>query len=333
MNQLKERLKTNDIPKLMLFHGQENYLIDLYLKRTIEACLAGGDKTMNYDLFNDKKTTVETISDSLETMPFFSDHRVVVLKELGLFDKTGTKTAEALLPIVESIPETTYLIIIEGAIDKRTKFFKHCQKEGLVCEFPYLGESDLVSFIARALNQYQKRISNQVAHHLIHYVGGDMTFLQNEIEKLAHYLGEQEVVEREHIDAICQRSVESRIFDLVECMGTSKRALALRLYHDMLTMREPANRVLFMITRQFRLNYLSKLYQIEGYSMNDIAKSLKVQSFVVRKCLEQGRGFSVARLEEAMKDALQTEIDIRTGVYHPDFAVEQLIIKYSGMAT
>ncbi len=127
-----------------------------------------------------------------------------------------------------------------------------------------------------------------------------------------------------------KKSVENKIFELVDCMGTKKRARALKLYHDLLASKEPANRVLFMLTRQFRLNYKAKLLQGEGLSINGIASRLKLQSFIARKCLDQSKGFTIAALEGALEDCLQTEIDIRTSVFSPDLAVEQLIIKYSG---
>jgi len=328
MEALKRMIKDNTINRVLLFHGPEKYMKDFYLKKTVEAVIGSGDITMNYDVFSDKKTRIDTISDSLETMPFFADRRVVVLKELDLMGKH--KDANDLAGILNTISETSYLIIVETDIDKRKKLYKAVKKIGHIVEFPYLGESDLVKYIARGLGRHKIKISAGDARHMIHYIGGDLTVMHNEIDKLVAYVGEREVVTQEDIEAICQKSVESKIFELVDCMGTNRRARALKLYHDLLLSKEPPNRILFMLTRQFRLIYKTKLMGAEGFSQNDVAKKLKVQSFIVRKCMDQGRSFNITSLESAIEYALQTEIDIRTGVFHPDFAVEQLIIRYSG---
>lgn len=328
MEALKEMIKNKSLAKVMLFYGPEKFMMDFYLKKSVETIIDGGDQTMNYDNFSEKKTTLDTISDSMETMPFFADQRVVVLSHLDLIGKN--KISNDLAPLIEHLPETTYVIIVENEVDKRKKMFKTIKKMGHIIEFPYLSEGELVKYIARGLGKYKIKISGTDARYMIQHVGGDLTVMSNEIDKLAGFLGEAEVATKEAIDDICQKSVESKIFELVDCMGTSKRSRALKLYHDLLLSKEPANRVLFMLTRQFRMIYKTKLMSGEGLGQNEIAKKLKVQSFIVRKCMDQGRTFNLLHLEGAMKDSLQTEIDIRTGVFHPDFAVEQLIIKYSG---
>lgn len=328
MEALKAMIKNNSVDRVLLFYGPEKYMKDFYLKKTVETIIGSGDLTMNYDVFSDMKTTMDTISDSLETMPFFADRRVVVLKDLDLTGKN--KYANDLAEMLTKISETTYIIIVEQEIDKRKKLYKAVKKTGHIVEFPYLGESELVKYIARGLGRNKIKISGVDARHMIHYIGGDMTVMHNEIEKLVGYIGDRDVVTKEDIEEICQKSVESKIFELVDCMGTNRRSRALKLYHDLLLSKQPANRVLFMLTRQFRLIYKSKLMSGEGFSQNDVAKKLKVQSFIVRKCIDQGRSFNIRSLESALEDALQTEIDIRTGVFHADFAVEQLIIRYSG---
>lgn len=328
MEALKLMIKNKDINQLLLFYGPETYMRDFYLKKTVEAIIDNGDITMNYDMFSDKKASLEDIRDSFETMPFFADQRVVVLKNMDMVGKH--KLSSDIAELLAHIPKTTYVIVTESDIDKRKKLFKTMKKLGHIVEFPYLGESELVKYIARGLGKHGIKISGTDARHMIHYVGGDLTVMHNEIEKLAGFLGDKEIATAEAIDEICQKSVESKIFELVDCMGTNRRSRALKLYHDLLLSKEPANRVLFMLTRQFRLIYKAKLMSGEGVGQNDIARKLKVQSFIIRKCMDQGRSFNLRRLEDALEDALQTEINIRTGVFHADFAVEQLIIKYSG---
>lgn len=330
MQQLKTMIKNNSFERIMLFHGDEIFLLNTYLKKTIEMIIGDGEMTMNYDHFSDKKVELSTLMDSMETLPFFADRRVVVLQNIGLFDKKLTNLAAGLAENLATIPETTFLIIVEPSSDKRTKLYKALKKLGVICEFPYLSESELIKYIARTLGKYEIKIDAMTARYLIHHVGDQLMVLHNELEKLANYIGDGQVVTKEAIDDVCQKSVENKIFELVDCMGTKKRARALKLYHDMLSSKEPANRVLFMITRQFRMNYKAKLLQGEGVDINGIAKRLKLQSFIARKCLEQSKGFTIGSLEGAMGDCLQCEIDIRTSVFASELAVEQLIIKYSG---
>lgn len=330
MQQVKEMIKNNRFNSLMLFHGEELFMVNFYLKKVTEMIIGDGEITMNYDHFNDKKIDFETLRDSIDTLPFFADQRVVVLENLGLFEKKHSSLANELIAVLEKRPETTYVIIVEQTCDKRTKLYKSIKKVGVISEFPHLGEGELVKYIARNLGKYDKKIDSKTARYLIEHVGVQLTILHNEIEKLANYIGQESVVTISDIEQICPKSVENKIFELVDCMGTKKRARALKLYHDLLSSKEPANKVLFMLTRQFRLNYKAKLLDGEGLSANSIATRLKLQTFVAKKCLNQSKGFSLSVLEDALLACMQTEIDIRTGVFSPELAVEQLIISYSG---
>lgn len=330
MQQVKEMIKNNSFSRIMLFYGEELFMLNFYLKKATEMMIGDGEMTMNYDHFTDKKVTFETLRDSIDTLPFFADNRVVVINNVGLFEKKNANLAGELAGILSNVPDTSYVIIVEPTCDKRTKLYKSIKKVGTICEFAHLSEGELVKYIARSLGKYDKKIEASTARYLVDHVGVGLTILHNELEKLANYVGNSEIVRVEDINEICQKSVENKIFELVDCMGTKRRARALKLYHDLLASKEPANRILFMITRQFRLNYKAKLLNGEGLNISGIASRLKLQSFIAKKCLSQSQGFTIASLEGALVDCMQSEIDIRTSVFAPELAVEQLIIKYSG---
>ncbi len=201
MKALKEMIKNKSMAKVMLFYGPENFMMNFYLKKSVETIIAGGDLTMNYDLFSEKKTTLDTINDGIETLPFFADQRVVVLSNLDLIGKN--KISNDLAVLIEKLPETTYLIIVESEVDKRKKMFKTIKKMGHIIEFPYLSEGELVKYIARGLGKFQIKISGNDARYMIQHVGGDLTVLHNEIEKLASFLGDVDIATKEAIDEIC----------------------------------------------------------------------------------------------------------------------------------
>lgn len=329
MQTLREHLKTKQFSNIYLFYGTETFMLETYLKRMTEGILDGIDKSMNFDVFSDKKTPVETIVDGIETLPFLSPGRLVVLERLELFKKGREKEATRITEALENIPEETRVIIIEDETDKRMKLYKFLNKAGVIVEFSPLSEEELIKYIARSLSQENKRIDVSTARYMIHYIGSDLASLNQEIQKLIDFVGDADVIYQKHIDEICQKSVESKIFELVDCMGTNRRARAVKLYHDLIASKEPPTRILYMLTRQFRLNYKAKLYHTHGVTDQIIASKLKVQPFVAKKCLAQARGFKTSELENALNDCLQSELDIKTGIIEPSMGIEMLIIRYS----
>ena len=64
------------------------------------------------------------------------------------------------------------------------------------------------------------------------------------------------------------------------------------LYEDLLTLKEPPMRILFLIARQFNQLLQVKELMAKGMDKGTIASKLKMQPFVVGKTMPQARQFS-----------------------------------------
>ena len=64
---------------------------------------------------------------------------------------------------------------------------------------------------------------------------------------------EKEVIEAEDVEAICANQINGKIFDMVEAIGRKESKKALDLYYDLLMLKEPAMRILFLVTRHFQI--------------------------------------------------------------------------------
>ena len=104
---------------------------------------------------------------------------------------------------------------------------------------------------------------------------------------------------------------------------------ALELYYDLLTLKEPPMRILFLLAKQFRQLLLTKQLFAEGASQNEVASRLGVPSFVVRNIASCARSYEVRELEEAVKDFVDAEEAVKTGRLGDVLSVELLIVKYS----
>lgn len=329
MQELKQQIKDKHIEGIYLFYGKEKYIKNTYLDRATKIALNSGEKSMNYDYFVSSSMDIHKIVDSLETLPFFADKRVVVIREYGFFKAKQAKKTEILLEALKNIPSTTILFIIEEDIDKRAKLYKTINKLGKVVEFKSLDEGELIKYIARELGKYHKKIDRMTAKYFIEVVGYDLSSIRNELNKLISYEEEHDIITKEAIDTICTKSVENKIFELVDCMGTSRRDRALKLYHDLIIMKEPPTRILFMITRQFRLILLTKLLIGQRMNYKTIASKIKVPPFVANKCVNQAKNFSATQLKNALKECLDLEVKVKTGKIDIITGIEMIIIEYS----
>ncbi|MCT4543601.1 MAG: DNA polymerase III subunit delta [Vallitalea sp.] len=328
MKELKKQLQNKEFYNLYLFHGEEKYLLDMYLKKILNELVDDINSTMNYDFFDKSNINIEKLFDAIETLPFFADRRVIVVSYVKLF-KGKSNDAAKLADRISDIPESTTVIFIEDDIDKRSKLYKLINKNGYVASFNKLSENDLIKWIGQKLHTEGKKIEKSTAKHFLTIVGIDMSNINSELEKLIMYNKENNIITKESINEICTRSIESKIFELVSAMGQNKREKAVLLYNDMIISKEPPGRILFMLIRQFRLILQSKLLSQKGLNERDIAKEIKLAPFIVRECLKQGRNMTVNRLNEALKDCLDIDYKIKTGKIDSKIGVEVIIMKYS----
>lgn len=82
MKSLNEDLKTGNFKQIYLLYGEEAYLKKQYKERFIKAMLPEGD-TMNYAYYEGKNTDIKEVIDLAETLPFFSERRLIVFENTG----------------------------------------------------------------------------------------------------------------------------------------------------------------------------------------------------------------------------------------------------------
>lgn len=324
MKSLNEDLKTGQFKQVYLLYGAENYLKKQYKDRMTKAMLPEGD-TMNYAYYEGKGTDVNEVIDLSETLPFFADRRLVVFENTGFFKNATPELAD----YINDLPETTYYIFVEDEIDKRGKLYKSVQKKGRVVELGMQDEATLRRWILGLAKGEGKQMSDQTARYFLSEVGSDMENIQRELEKLFCYTLEKDVITNEDVDAICVTQIENKIFVMIDAVSGREQKKALQLYYDLLALKEPPLRILFLLVRQFRLLMAAKELQGKGFRGRDIAGKIGVQPFVAEKCVRQAGAFSMNALRSILEDAADAEERVKTGRLTDTLAVELFIVKYS----
>lgn len=159
--------------------------------------------------------------------------------------------------------------------------------------------------------------------------GNDMERIDKELEKLLCYTMGKEIIEAEDVETICVGQVTNQIFDMVNAIAAKDQKTALHLYYDLLALKEPPMRILFLITRQFHILYQIKSGTNAGLGQSELATVCKIPSFAVRKHQAQAKSFSTQELKKAFSDGIQIEEDIKTGKINDQLAVEWMIMKYT----
>ena len=156
-----------------------------------------------------------------------------------------------------------------------------------------------------------------------------MENLEKELEKLFSYtLGKDEITAVD-IDDICTTQITNKIFDMIEAVAAKRQKQALDYYYDLLALKEPPMRILYLLARQFKLLLEVKDLMGRGNDKAQIAKTAKLHPFVAGKYMQQCRTFSKAELRDIMEEAASTEEMVKTGRMNDVMSVEIFIVKFS----
>ena len=324
MKSLNEDIKSGTFKQAYLLYGEEAYLKKQYKDKITAAMFPDGDR-MNYAYYEGKGINPGELIDLAETMPFFADRRLIVVENSGFFKNASPELAD----YIKNMPETACFIFVESEVDKRGKMYKAVKDKGRAVEMGRQDEKTLLYWLAGMVKKEGKQIKESTARYLVAKTGTDMENLEKEMEKLFSYtLGQTEITVQD-VDEICTTQVTNKIFDMVEAVAAKQQKQALDYYYDLLALKEPPMRILYLLARQFKLLMEVKDLSGRGYDKPQIAKTAGLHPFVAGKYIKHCRIFSKEELRSIMEEAANTEEMVKTGRLNDRMSVELFIVKYS----
>lgn len=334
------KITKDNIAAVYLFYGEENYKKRLY-RDTLRKLVTAGN-SMNYSYFEGNSVDLQEVYDSVVTLPFFAEKRLVVVENSGKLkaNKSGKeggessfrdeKSDEMLLKILEDLPETTCLVFLEESAAKNKKVFKKIKEKGVVLECGADSDSDVIAWLSKGFAQAGKQVRRSALQLLVDRVGRDYDKLRREYEKLLGYVGDRPEVTAEDVLAISSEDVESKIFDMLGAMGRKDVRRVLEKYNDLLINREHPLYILAMLRGQFRTLLQTAELRNKGYSTRDVARILKKQDFVIRNAESYLRGgFRMKDVRDILEEISETDKRIKNGDLNEQVGVELLLIRFS----
>ncbi|OOB77008.1 MAG: DNA polymerase III subunit delta [Epulopiscium sp. Nuni2H_MBin003] len=299
-----------------LLHGEEEFLKSQRVTEITDSVLTTEERLMNLHIF--KKCEVDKIIDECETMPFFANNKVVILKESQLVISGKKDDTDKINNWIVNLPSYIVLIFVENKIDKRNKLFKTIVKLGNVefVEFPSLTKTHRI-----VEQKYNIKIEHNVFEYFYHRMPQNINYILAEIQKLISYTNNITI---ENIDKICSFSLEQKVFDLIKHVTKKDSTTSLSMYNTLISNKESPLAILVLVARQYRI--LLQIKYLAKSSVKEIANNVKLPEFVVKDMLVISKNFKFSQLIYILNLCLQTDKDIKEGRSEPVRAVEFLIM-------
>jgi DNA polymerase-3 subunit delta len=271
--------------------------------------------------------------DACIALPFLGSHRLIIVEGLlarfegdrGELKKGDEGGWGEFQKRVGGMPPSTVLILIDGQIKKGNALLKGLAPLASVKEFPLLKGAALGGWIRERVKEGKGTISPEAVRMLASLVGENLWVLASEIEKLLLYTMGRRIDEGD-VKQVVSYAREANVFTMVDALIEGRAARAAPLLHQLLQEGDTAPYLLVMITRQLRLLVQSKELSLQGFSAAEVKARLALTSdYVLNKALEQGRSYSMGRLEQVYRKLLETDLSIKRGLWKSELALDLLV--------
>ncbi len=337
--QIIEDIKGNDVKKIYIMYGEEGYLMEEAVKRLKQQLISPDFESLNFLAIEGKELEVDRLIDACETLPFMAERKLVVVKAFeGLQGKKKTisDAAEAaLIDYIGKIPDFTCLVFYGlSSVDSRKKLVKEATKQGRTLNFERLKENELSKWISGKFKDHKKEAQQKEIAYMINHLdylgknaGQNLFDIENEIEKIIGYMGEEGLLKQQHIEGVSIFRYQNDIFKLMDAIAGRNLSEALERLNHMLDEGEVAIRLMVTLSNQIKNVLSAKLLLEEGYNPKMIASKLGLHPFVASKAAAQSNGYTIKRLRELLNHFLNMDLMMKSGRIKDRIALELIIVE------
>lgn len=202
-----------------------------------------GDSIENFDGM--EITTSDSLLDSVRSISFLDPRKLVIVRS---FSK-NLELMGRIEDIIAQTADSTDLVFVEKALDKRTTQYKFLQKNTDMRVFNDLSPNDLARWITEYLKHQGSEITVPSANYLIEQIGPNQYRLKNELDKL---LLTEKTINKELIDVMVEPVAQTKIFSLLDALFRGDGRKAWAIYKDQRAQGEEPQKIMGMITWQLQ---------------------------------------------------------------------------------
>jgi DNA polymerase-3 subunit delta len=222
---LDKAAKSKPQPVYVL-HGEEEF-VKRQARLALEArLLDGADPAFAVAGYPGATADFSTVRTELDTLPFLSPRRVVVIEQADPF---VTKYRPQLEKYAAEPSKSGVLILEVRSFPATTKLAKALPDSAVIgCKAP--PDAKLPAWCADwSEGRYGKRLAPAAAQRLVDLVGPSLGQLDQELAKLAVAVGDAEAVDAESVDRLVGRTRAAEVFHVFAAVGEGKPREALAI--------------------------------------------------------------------------------------------------------
>lgn len=282
--------KLTELDKFYLAVGEELYFINKLI-----VLLRNQARNLDFDMQSfvvgmEKRDFNEFLDDAYSSS-LFSNGKIVIIRNAESLKQDEFE--KLMKTINQSSGTLTFVHLLKE--DKRKKIFKELRKNSTNFDIKTQNARTIMPWIGLIAKDKGLELNSMMLNLLESRIGTDLQEVDNELEKLKNYIGDNTVT-ADIIKEFISKNTTVSVFDFLEALFRKNK----KSYYKYLYLLEESGENAIMVLSLI-INRLSKLILVKNPIDN---KTLRLNPFYLRKLQEEARNFSYTELTDLYKKLL-----------------------------
>ena len=314
IKQISNEIKAKNFLPFYFLYGNEDYFISNIRKSILNAF---EDETkINLKIYDNNNFNFVEIIKYIANVPLLNDKKLIVFKDVDFFKQTENNIEsknnnyDAFIDAIDKNKDINIIVVsnLENDDDynkhyKNNPILKYFNDNGIALKIDKLDNSSLSKMASARFKRYKIEIDKLTLAYFINQCGNDLSNLFNEIDKLVSFVSDKGNVNKNDVDEIVCRSLDDRVYNLIELYNNKKNEAALKYYGDLLSEGVYKKDEIFRI---FASNYIfliaCKDLMLKNKSLKEISDLIGLPSWRVKKLMDSNKYTNIDSLKNKLKE-------------------------------
>ncbi|MBU1061568.1 MAG: DNA polymerase III subunit delta [Candidatus Omnitrophica bacterium] len=307
-----------------LFLGEEDFLKEEAVIKLKSNFLSSQTIELNYSVFyaKEKDFDLAQMLDSLNTLPFLSKKRLVVLKDA---DSLPAHAKESILSYLRSPKESSIFIIETRSPGIKGEFLLAISRLAHLVYYRKLTDPGLNAWLTKKSASSGKKISVEALRAIKENLPNNLRILSSGMDNILLYTGRRNLITKGDVEKVMGVSPSHTAFDLINSIEERNARRALHIFSFLKKDKKRETELLGLLAWNARMILrVKELLRIKA--KHEMRREFGLSPARLDQFVRQASGFKRSRIQALLDEILKADIDIKTGS-SPTIVMERLIVK------
>lgn len=309
---------------IYVYYGKDEFLVQTKLDETVKSLNVDEININNYDLL---ENTSEDILEDLRTVSFFSESKVIIVKNLSHALKSDQYLIDEWIKYINKPNDDIILfIILDELIDTNLPLGKAIFNMARIEEIKGLNKDDYPSYVSKMVEKYNYKITDDAIVELIDRTNNDLLLISQELEKLVLFTYDTKTITKDDVIIMVNRNLEENIYELTNNLLLGNKNKTIEIFYDLIARNEDPLRIMNNIVGKIRELMHTKLLIERGYGQEEIQNHFNIKSGRAYYLMKNANDISYKILEDYIKKLAQLDHQIKSGKIDKKIGLELFLL-------